>query len=167
MDIYHRHTSPAIWTWLECVFFCFLKWILLMFLLCKGVHSKQWLSSNTNFAWTTLMFILVNTKHVKTTFVLTLMFNLTFGYTSIFKELFTYIWLETWNNLHILDARWLLYCGLNNLTWEFMKVLNFWSCTHMLNCTSIPFLFHVDLSGEYILFGDKTYHSFCGSLQLF
>lgn len=33
------------------------------------------------------------------------------------------MWLETWDNLHTLDARRLIYCGLNILIWEFSKVV--------------------------------------------
>ena len=67
---------------------------------CEDVDSNQWLPLQcTNFACTSMVFILVKVKcyidvHVKPTSMLTWLFNLTIGHCQNFKECFGYMWME-------------------------------------------------------------------------
>ena len=78
--------------------------------------------------------------------------NLIFGHSLIFKEFLAYMCLEILDDLHTPNARWLAYCGLHFLAWEFVKVVNCWVVPHLVDHTSILLFFQVNLVGQRFFF---------------
>jgi hypothetical protein len=75
------------------------------------------------------------------------LFNLTFGHSQIFKEMFAYTWLGIRDSLHTPNARWLTYYDLHILTWEIVELLYYWVFP-LVDHTSGPLVFKINLIGR-------------------
>ena len=152
--------------WLECVKKSVKKDGGLFFVV-LGAHLRVLTTINVchfnaNFAWTLKLFISVKVEHfyvhVNMAFVLTLTIQFNIWTKSDFSGI---LWIYVVGNL-----RQFTYseCKVAYLLWfshfgiRIGGVAHLLSCSHLVDYTSIPLIFHVNLIGQWYFWRDKTWH---------
>jgi hypothetical protein len=160
--------SRAIWRWYR-MWAKMLRWEVVMLLLCWVLMWGSWLQSKApTRPMQTLhehqsLFMLIKVKcifdvHVKTTFVLTSIVQSNIWTLSNFKEILCIYVIKnmgqfTYSKCKVARLLWLAHVGM-----RICGCAQLLSCSHLMDHTRSPLVFHVNLIGQKYFWGNKMGH---------